>query len=170
LLVSIDHADGNAVTVHLQALPVALAAKARDMSEDLLREFALITADVVDQQTPAKEHEVPLRLMDLVVTLTQELHEAVDAAARRFEDALAGGASAVDLDFEWPADIGPTTRAIADTWDEADAYCWSSDRLMTLATPVDCAAYRRWFFAQVLDQLDGRHPIPWPESSAARGL
>ena len=165
------HVQGSTVTVHLRELPVSLATRAQAASEDLLREFALITADVVENEAPAAGHEVPLRLLDLVVSLTQQMHEAVDAAARQFHAAVQEGNDTIaDHVIEWPVDIASATREIADTWDEADEYCWSRDRLMSLATPVDIAAYRRWFFAQVLDQLDGRGPVPWPESAAARGL
>ena len=71
---------------------------------------------------------------------------------------------------EWPLGLASATRALADLFDEADHYCWTQDHLVPLATPPDCAAYRRWVFAQVLDQLDGRSPVSWPDSTAARGL
>jgi hypothetical protein len=165
------HADSKTITVHLRDFPVPLAARARQASEDVLREFALITAEVIDSDAPAADHEVPMRLLDLVVTLTQELHELVDVSARRLEEAIAGGSEVIaDHVVEWPVEVASATRAVADTWDEADQYLWSRDRLAQLATPVEIAAYRRWFFAQVLDQLDGRGPVPWPESAAARGL
>ena len=69
-----------------------------------------------------------------------------------------------------PPEAAEATKAVAALLDEADLYCWSGDDLQTLVTPPDCVAYRRWCFAQVLDQLDGRHPVPWPERAAARGL
>lgn len=159
------------VTVHLREFPVPLAAKAREVSENVLHEFALITADVVDSAAPAAEHQVPVRLLDLIVTLTQELHEQLDVAGRRLEAAIAGGAETIpDHVLEWPVERAAQARAVADMWDEADQYCWTHDGLSGLATPAEVAAYRRWLFAQVLDQIEGRGPVPWPESAAARAL
>lgn len=159
------------VTVHLRSLPVPLAAKAQARSEDLLREFALLTADLIEGRTADTEHEVPTRLLELVVSFTQQLAELHEEAARQFEGAVAGGSAVIDdYAVEWPPELAGATRRLADLFDEADQYCWARDQLLPVATPPDCAAYRRWVFAQVLDQLDGRHPVPWPESAAARGL
>jgi hypothetical protein len=167
-----SYADTPTVTVHLREFPVPLAAKAREVSENVLREFALITAEAVDNAgADAAGNGVPMRLLDLVVSLTQELHELIDVSSRRVEAAIASGSQTIaDHLLEWPVERAADARAVADMWDEADQYCWSRERLAQLAAPADIAAYRRWFFAQVLDQLDGRGPVPWPESAAARGL
>jgi hypothetical protein len=159
------------VTVHLRSLPVPLAAKAQERSQDLLREFALLTADLLESRTANTGDEVPSRLLELVVNLTQQLAELQADPARRFYGAVADGSSVIDdHQLEWPAELASVTRAMADLFDEADHYCWTRAELVGLATPPDCAAYRRWVFAQVLDQLDGRSPVAWPDSAAARGL
>jgi hypothetical protein len=165
-----EYVGAETVQVHLRALPVPLAARARERSQELLREFALITADVIDDESAAADNEVPLRLLELVVRLTQDLFGLIEPAAQRLEGAIAGGRATIDHVIEWPVEVADATRAVADLWDEADHYCWSQDHLIEVATPTDCAAYRRWVFAQVLDQLDGRGPVPWPESAAARAL
>jgi hypothetical protein len=156
------------VTVHLRSLPVPLAVKTGERREDLLREFALMTADLTESR-PAPE--VPAQLLELVVRVTQELADLHEEAAQLLEGARAGGAPVID-DYvvQWPSELAEVTRALADLFDEADQFCWTRDQLVPLATPPDCAAYRRWVFAQVLDQLDGRSPVAWPDSSAARGL
>jgi hypothetical protein len=159
------------VTVHLRSLPVPLAAKARASSEDLLREFALLTADLIESRTATSRDQVPAKLLELVVGLTQQLAELHEEASLRFEGALAEGSPVIaDHVFEYPAELAAVTRKLADLFDEADQYCWTQDHLMPVSTPPDCAAYRRWVFAQVLDQLDGRSPVAWPDSAAARGL
>jgi hypothetical protein len=158
------------VTVHLRSLPVPLAAKAQERSEDLLREFALLTADLIGNRAPDAE-DVPAQLLELVVSLTQQLAELQQESVKRFHGAVADGSSVIDDHvLEWPLELAAVTRALADLFDEADQYCWMRAELVSLATPPDCAAYRRWVFAQVLDQLDGRTPVPWPDSAAARGL
>jgi hypothetical protein len=158
------------VVVQLRGLPVPLAARAREHSEDLLREFALITADVVEQEAPAAGREVPVRLLDLVVRLAQQFFGWTSDADRRLESAIAAGTSVIDHEVELPYEASAATSEMARLLDEADRYCWTTDTLLELVTPPECVAYRRWCFAQVLDQLDGRHPVPWPESAAARAL
>jgi hypothetical protein len=168
---SLAYADDDVVDVQLRALPVSLAARAREHREQLLREFVEITAEVVDGDADAAGHEVPVRLLDLVVSTTQRLHGFNDAAEEAFDAALAEGADTIDnLVLRLPAQAAAAIRATAELLDEADLYCWSGERLLNLVTPADCVAYRRGLVSQILDQLDGRHPVRWPESVAARTL
>ena len=158
------------VTVHLRALPVPLAAKAHERRQDLLREFALLTADVIERRNHDNALLVPARLLGLVVELTQKLADLQEESTRRFYGAVEAGSTVIDHDVEWPLELASATRTLADLFDEADQFCWTQDHLVPLVTPPDCAAYRRWVFAQVLDQLEGRSPVAWPDSTAARGL
>ena len=161
----------DAVTVHLRDLPVPLAAKSREHGEAVLRQFALIVADLVEQRGTAVGDDTPARVLDLVVRLTQEFYELTREADARLDAAIENGAQKIDDHvIALPQAAADATRAMAALLDEADMYCWSGDELQPLVTPPDCVAYRRWCFAQVLDQLDGRRPVPWPESAAARGL
>ncbi|MDP8936487.1 MAG: hypothetical protein M3O23_01920, partial [Actinomycetota bacterium] len=49
-----------------------------------------------------------------------------------------------------PAEVGPAAAEFNRLLDEADEFCRAGD-LLTLATPPDTAAFRRWF----LDHLRG---------------
>jgi hypothetical protein len=146
-----------------------LAAKSRQHNEALLREFAFIVADVLDQGPDQQDlHKAPGQVLDVVVRLTQRFHGLNDRAERVLEEAIASGADTIDtLVLELPPEAADAVRAIAQAFEDADYYCWSGDRLVHLATPEDCAAYRRWVVSQVLDQLDGRSPVRWPDSIAA---
>jgi hypothetical protein len=158
------------VTVHLRALPVPLAAKARQHSEALLREFAMMADELVETVESPGEREIPLRVLDLVVRLSQQFFELTEPANQRLEAAIAAGLPTIDDHVvELPPEAASATTQVARLLDEADLYCWSRE-MEELATPPECVAYRRWCFAQVLDQLDGRSPVPWPESTAARSL
>ena len=46
--------------------------------------------------------------------------------------------------------------------DEADRYCRQGRHLLTLATPDDLLAYRRWYLREIAEQLAGAAPVPWP--------
>ena len=152
-------------SVHLLALPVPLAAAAREHFEGLMREFALIAAG------GEGDDHVPARLMELVTTLTRQFAGANAAADQRLEDAIDSRAEVIDDHvLELPAAAGPASQALADIIDEADEYCRQGEHLLTLAFPPVLDAYRRWYLGQVIGQIEGAAPVPWPDSLEARRL
>jgi anti-sigma B factor antagonist len=77
------------------------------------------------------------------------------------------GQTAVDLVFELPPGIVEATEQLASLFDELDDFCRHGD-LLTLVTPADLAAYRRWVFGEVANQVrDGRAPRPWADVAPA---
>lgn len=158
------------VTVHFRALPVSLAARSREHSEVLFREFAEIAADEIDRFGTTARRGVPRQVLDLVIRLSQQFFERTAEAEARLLAAIAAGADTIeDHVLALPQEAAAAALEAGRMLDEADMYCWEHE-LQDLATPPECVAYRRWCFAQVLDQLGGLAPIPWPESSAARSL
>jgi hypothetical protein len=156
------------VVVHLLALPVRLAARSQQHFEELMREFTLIATG---RQHGHTEHEVPARLMNLVQTLVQQYGSVAGPAEERLADAIDRGDQVIDdhvLDV--PAEAGPAAQALGDLIDEADEYCRRGRHLLTLATPADCVAYRRWYLGQIITQIHGAAPIPWTDSDQARNL
>jgi hypothetical protein len=159
------------VPVHLKSVPVPIAARTREHREELLRVFAFLVADAIDGGEVADKPEVPTRLLDIYLSLTHRFAGLNDEAERILDEAIESGIETIeDLVLLLPQEAADMTRAIAETLDEADYFCWSGDELMDLATPDDCLAYRRWCFSQILDQLSGRRPVRWPDSVAARSL
>lgn len=154
--------------VHLLELPVPLAAKTQQHFEELMREFALIAASAHGTHP---DHLVPSRLMRLVDALTQQFSGVTNDAEQRLADAMDRGDAVIpDHQLDIPAAAGPASRALGDLIDEADEYCRSGQHLLTLASPPDCVAYRRWYLNEVIGQLDGAEPTPWPASEGARAL
>ncbi len=156
------------VEVHLLALPVPLAARSQQHFEGLMREFVLIAAG---HRQGHSEHEVPARLMKLVETLVQQYGAVAGAAEERLADAIDRGDQVIDDHvLQVPATAGQAAQALGDLIDEADEYCRRGHHLLTLATPADCVAYRRWYLGQVASQSQGANPISWTESDEARSL
>jgi len=156
------------VDVHLLALPVPLAARSQQHFEELMREFVLIAAGRQQGQT---EHEVPARLMNLVQTLVQQFGGVAGAAEERLADAIDRGDQVIeDHVMEVPPAAGPAAQALGDLIEEADEYCRRGQHLLTLATPADCVAYRRWYLGQLITQIEGAAPIAWTDSDEARSL
>jgi hypothetical protein len=156
------------VAVHLLALPVPLAAKSQQHFEELMREFALIAGE---HQQGHPDHHVPARLMNLVEHLVAQFGATTNDAEQRLADAIDNGDAVIDDHvLEVPAEAGPASQALGDLIDEADEYCRRGQHLLTLATPADCVAYRRWYLAQVITQLQGVAPVAWPDSREAQSL
>ena len=133
-----------------------------------MREFLLI-AD--GHQHGHSEHEVPVRLMNLVQALMQQYGAAAGPAEEQLADAIERGDHVIeDHLLELPAEAGPAAQALGDLIDEADEYCRRGQHLLTLATPTECVAYRRWYLDQVIAQLQGTAPIPWTNSDQARNI
>jgi hypothetical protein len=151
-------------TVHVLELPVPLAAKAQQHFEELMREFALISSGADAQH----ENHVPRRLLDLVDVLVQQFGGTTSEPEQRLADAIERGDEVIaDHVLEVPPEAGPASQALGDLIEEADEYCLRGEHLLTLATPPDCVAYRRWYLGQVVDQLAGKPPVPWPQYQAA---
>ncbi|MFN2523889.1 MAG: hypothetical protein ABR614_11335 [Mycobacteriales bacterium] len=149
------------VQVHLLELPVPLAAQAQQHFEELMREFALIASG---QDGHDDEHHVPKRLLDLVDTLRQQFGATTTEPEKRLADAIDRGDEVIpDHVLDLPAEAGPASEALGRLIDEADDYCLRGKHLLTLATPPDSVEYRRWYLGQVVDQLAGKPPVPWPQ-------
>ena len=156
------------VPVHLLRLPVPIASEAREHFEGLTREFALISASSGDTD---EAHQVPARLLQLVDALTAQFAGVSSEADQRLEAAIAAGAQEIeDHVLLLPPEAAGASQALGDMIDEADEYCRQGSHLLTLATPPTCLAYRQWYLGEVIGQLGGAAPVPWPESAPAQAL
>lgn len=158
---------GELVQAHLLELPVALAARAQEHWQELLREFTLISADASEHGVQAGQH-VPARLLELVDVLTRQFGGINTGAEDRLEEAIAQGRRVIhDHVLEVPPEAGPGVRALGAMIDEADEYCRRGQHLLTLAASPELVAYRHWYLEQVVDQVEGQPPVPWPQYAAA---
>ena len=149
---------GPLVTVELRRLPVELQTRASEHMQELQREFVLIAEGLQHTDGPSA---LPRRLLDLVDALqrryggfTVEQEDALDAALR-------DGVPTLDLTFAVPPDAAGAASALGALLDEADEYCREGRHLLTLATPPDLLAFRRWYLTQFVDQIAGRPPAAW---------
>jgi hypothetical protein len=152
------------VPVRLLGLPVALHARASEHGEELQREFVLIAEGL---QHPDARAELPHRLLALIENLqgrysgfTIEQEDLLDAAVRT-------GRASIDLTFQVPRDAAEAATTLGRMLDEADAYCREGKHLLTLATPPDLVAYRRWYLGEFVSQIAGHAPKPWHEAATA---
>lgn len=145
------------VTVEILGVPLRLQRLASEHSDGLFREFALI------DRSEADEHGVPHRLLRLI----DELHKGFGSFTARpsaaMAEALARGDERVDLVYEVPAQVKEAAISLLRLLDEADAFCLAGRHLLTLATPPEALAYRRWFLGEFVAQTDGSPPRSWDD-------
>lgn len=157
--IEVGRPDG-LVEVHLLGLPVAVHQLATEHSDELRREFTLLSVQQADVATP----DVPARLLDLIDRLGQEFSGFTKTTTVQLEEAIDEGREHVDLVFRVPPQVKDAVQQLGAMLDEADAYCRSGGSLLTLATPAEAVAYRRWYLDQFIQQADGAAPTPWPGS------
>lgn len=145
------------VRVRLLALPVDVYRRATQHSDELQREFALIL-----ERNPSEGSEPPGRLLAIINELNGQFGSFGGAARARLEEAVDQRLDRIDLDYDVPSAIGPVVARLSDLFDEADSYCRAGD-LLTLATPPEATAFRRWFLAQFTGQSEGAPPESWDD-------
>lgn len=146
--------------VRLLQVPVPLWSQAQQVTDELLREFALAASQADDDD----HRHLPTRLTMLMNTLTQRFEGVSTEQERQLMDAAAAGDEVIDeLVFRVPAEAGPASQALGDMLDEADVYCQEGQHLLTLAAPEDVVRFRRWYLWSFIDQVSGGKPVAWPD-------
>jgi anti-sigma B factor antagonist len=147
-------------TVRLLGLDVAVHQRASEHQQALQRELALIEQSHDPSSAPA-------RLQQLSVELAGRFDPHTEGQTQQLADAAAAGLATIDLVYRLPAAVVEATERLGALLDEVDTFCAEGD-LLTLVTPAESLAYRRWFLGEFAAQIrDGRPPTPWDPSLAA---
>jgi anti-anti-sigma factor len=143
-------------SVQLLGLPVAVHRRAVQHDDTLRRELALVRA--------GQEAEAGARL----AALSQELQGRFQSFTTEQSAQLqaAGDDATIDLTFQLPVEAADGAERLGALLDEVDELCRSGE-LVTLVTPPEAVAYRRWFLGEFVRQLrDGEAPRPWSAQDA----
>jgi anti-anti-sigma factor len=143
------------VEVRLLGLPVPVHAAASEHMNGLQREFELIRQDESDSGS------VPQRLATLIEQLNAEFGGVGVQPAEELDAAVDRGDQTIDLTYRIPPAAGPASERLGAMLDEVDAYCRARGHLLTLVTPPEALAYRRWFLGEFVRQTAGQPPLPW---------
>lgn len=139
------------VTVVLLGIPVGLHRRAAEHQQTLRRELALVAA--------GPEAEAGARLEAVSGAVRDRFASFTAAQAAALEDAPDG--AVIDLAYEVPPDAADAAERLGALLDEVDVLCRRGE-LVSLSTPPDLVAYRRWFLGAFVDQIrEDREPVPW---------
>jgi hypothetical protein len=149
--------DTTPIIIHFVGAPVQLMQAVRLHLEALTREFQLIEFAADDASSP------PARLLELTSRMRREYDEFGFATSREeLTDALDRGTDTIDLELVVPPVAGTAVQLFLRTMDETDEWCERGE-LLTLASPPEQRALRRWFFGEIERQVRGEAPLPWGE-------
>jgi hypothetical protein len=148
--------DPGAGWVRLQRYPVRRGMRAQEHKEALLRE-CLLLADAASRGST----QAPQRLLQTAAEISARYGEELAEPQRRREQAYLRGEAEVELLYP----LVPGAAEVVAGWREVlaalDAYAQDS-ALLTLSTPQDVRELDDWLFDEVLAQVGGAAPTPWP--------
>ena len=140
--------------VILVDFPLEVGVRARQHSESLLREFAIIASRGGDRA------DLPKRLTDLAQLHRERYSGSNPQADDAVDAALARGEEYLDLIVQVPDRVKDDTVELAPVLLEAVEYCNSGD-LLTLAPSTEIKAFWTWFLSEFVFQLSGTPPRSW---------
>ncbi|HET9441752.1 MAG TPA: hypothetical protein VFO65_00440 [Acidimicrobiales bacterium] len=148
--------------VRILQYPLDVHERTTESVEGLRREFALIAIRSEECD------DVPVRLQRLIDVLGADYGDFSEANTQLIVEAIGRGETVIDeLVFELPRHADQACVALARMLDEADDYCRRGDFLLSLASPPEAVAFRRWYLGEFIAQLHGGDPVPWPEADHA---
>jgi hypothetical protein len=152
-------------TVQVLRMPMSVSARSTQHFDELMREFALITLDTDrERETTDSTRPVPERLLALVNELTNQFAAFTAAVTAQREEAAARGDTEIDLTYHMPPSAVDAVRQLDALLEEVDDFCRSGQHLITLATPPESLAFRRWYLSEFIAQMaHDLPPVPWPD-------
>jgi hypothetical protein len=139
--------------VWLLRYPLRLGGRASEHYESVFREFALLS-------TADPGESVPGRMIALLDELGSR-YARNNAHEQERDAALARGEEVLDVHLRVPASVAPVGLRVAEMLDETDEFC-RQGVLLTLEPADDVVAFRRWYLGELVRQVAGEAPQPWP--------
>lgn len=142
--------------VTLVDFPLQVGIRARQHSEALMREFAIIAMGGDDRA------DVPKRLLELS-QLHRERYSGMNPDADdRVDAAIARGEEFISLTVDVPVRLKQDTIDLGRVLIEVDAYCRDGD-LLTVQPSPEIRKFWIWFLTEFVNQLSGEAPVSWRE-------
>lgn len=156
--------DTDLRSVVLRQYPVGVGVAAKQHNDELVREFTIIAGGRAEgSSTP----ELPERLVSIMDTIRRQYGAGLEDRDARLFAAADAGIEHIDIEMRLPVAAADAARALGALLDEVDEFCRNGQHLLTMATPAPLLRFRRWYFDEVIAQLAGAEPTPWPEHEDA---
>ena len=134
--------------VRLGDVPTDLLLAAKNHVDGLVREFALVAAGTATGLAVA----VPERLAELLTTVTRRFAGPRQAIKRQALAAAAAGRPRTPLELVLPASAAADAEQYLAALEEIEGYARAA-RLLTVESPPQHVAFRRWYIGSLIEQL-----------------
>jgi serine phosphatase RsbU (regulator of sigma subunit)/anti-sigma regulatory factor (Ser/Thr protein kinase) len=134
--------------ISLGDVPTDLLLAAKGHVDNLVREFALASTGAASGASAA----VPPRLSRLIETVATRFAEARQSIKRQALAAASAGERRTSLVLTLPVSAAEAGEEYLAALDEVDAYARAA-RLLTLESPPQHRAFRRWYVQALVEQL-----------------
>jgi anti-sigma regulatory factor (Ser/Thr protein kinase) len=148
---------GPDVSVRLIGLPVEVYLAAEEHHDALVRELGMLLASGRE----GSGSDEPARLLELAGRLVGQFGAGNEQRRAQVEAARLAGEQTVDVVMLFPSGAQDQVMQIADELDEVDEFCRRA-QLLTPPSTEDLKRFRRWYTDEIVRQLAGETPTPWP--------
>ncbi len=152
------------VQVALLGVPVALLQKASEEYEALFRELRLMK-----ERSEADPSLLPERLTTLLSEIGTRFSGLGPGVDEGWQEVVDARKAAHDWNLALPVSAEGACVLYDAMLDEADQFGQVA-QLLTLPASAASVAVRRWFLSELIAQLRGNAPTPWPQSPLHREL
>jgi hypothetical protein len=146
------------VDVVLIDLPVEQFRRSQQYHDALLRELALI-----DSGSSTEADSTPRRLIELVERVGRQYGGFSVEPQSQLREALERHVPRVDVSYRIPRSTAKASLELGRLLDEVDEYCRRGE-LLTTAAPDEVVAFRRRYLDEIVRQIGGAAPRPWPDA------
>ena len=145
-------------TAVLRDYPLRLWAQQQERTEEMIREFQLLLSG---QETGQSVQSPPAQLVELADFFVSRFGLLLDEINGWREEALQQGLDRIDSEVPLVDGTAELLERVRQVMEAVDEYCRQGDLLMLARGPEELAL-AEWTTAQLVGQLQGAAPTPWP--------
>ena len=145
-------------TAVLRDYPLRLWEEQQEHTAEMLREFQLMLSGQESGQTTSSP---PAQLLQFAASFTGRYGALLDEISVSRQQARQQGLDRMDSEVPLLAGTAEILEHVRGVLDAVDAYCRHGDLLMLARTPVQ-VALQQWTNRELVAQLHGAAPTPWP--------
>ena len=142
----------------LRDYPLRLWEEQQQHSEEMIREFQLLLSG---QETGQTVQTPPARLVELADFFVGRFGVLLDEISAARQEALQQGLDRMDSEVPLVDGTAELLERVREVMDDVDEYCRQGE-LLTLARSPQQLALQDWTTRELVGQLHGASPTPWP--------
>jgi len=119
--------------------------------DDVIRELALVQ---IGMRGGPNDSGLPQAVLETMGTVRDVVFRPKEDISRQAAEAWAEGRARFDVAVDIEHNAGGVVRSVLGTLEQVDAVSVGDRALLIPAATPEVAAYRRWFFSRVADQLE----------------